>query len=132
MLCLAHGANDVANTVSPFALIFTTIGDQKQIDTATKREEEKQWAMIGGIICSVGLVFGVIILGTRVLQTLGKGILPLTLSSGFAAQLSCANVTIVGTYLSIPLSTTNLIVISILAIGVVDSKIYAKRSPHPF
>ena len=26
MLCLAHGANDVANTVSPFALVFTTIG----------------------------------------------------------------------------------------------------------
>ncbi len=85
MLCLAHGANDVANTVSPFALTFTTIGGQKQIDVDVKHEEEKKWALIGGIICSVGLVFGVVILGTRVLQTLGKGILPLTLSSGFAA-----------------------------------------------
>lgn len=78
----------------------------------------------------MGLVFGVIILGTRVLQTLGKGILPLKLSSGFAAQLSCANVTILGTYLSIPLSTTNLIVVSILAIGVVDSKVNLNKNAH--
>lgn len=64
------------------------------------------------------------------LQTLGKGILPLKLSSGFAAQLSCANVTILGTYLSIPLSTTNLIVVSILAIGVVDSKVNLNKNAH--
>lgn len=47
----------------------------------------------------------------------------LKLSSGFAAQLSCATVTIIGTYLTIPLSTTNIIVFSIIAVGVVDSKV---------
>ena len=85
--------------------------------------------MIGGLICAVGLVFGVVILGTRVLQTIGKGIVPLRMSSGFAAQLSCATVTILGTYFSIPLSTTNLIILSILAIGLVDSRNKGSSSP---
>lgn len=56
------------------------------------------------------------------LQTVGKGIAALNLSSGFAAQLSCATVTIIGTYLTVPLSTTSMIVLAILAVGVVDSK----------
>ena len=61
------------------------------------------------------------ILGTRVLQTLGKGIVSLKMSSGFAAQLGSATVTIIGTYFGLPLSTTNLIVMSIIGIGFIDS-----------
>lgn len=80
-----------------------------------------KWATIGGIICSVGLILGIMILGTRVLQTLGKGIVSLKMSSGFAAQLGSATVTIIGTYFGVPLSTTNLIVMSIIGIGVIDN-----------
>lgn len=43
------------------------------------------------------------------------------MSSGFAAQLGSATVTFIGTYFGLPLCTTNLIVMSIIGIGVIDS-----------
>lgn len=123
MLCLAHGANDVANTVSPFAIIFTSLEENIPLKIALRSSIEQKWALIGAVVCSVGLIIGIVVLGTRVLITISKGIVSLKLSSGFAAQLSCATVTIIGTYLTIPLSTTNMIVLSIIAVGIVDSKV---------
>jgi PiT family inorganic phosphate transporter len=59
MVCLAHGSNDVANSISPLVIVL----DQEQYS---------DW--ISFLIGSSGIALGLLILGHKVMETVGNKI----------------------------------------------------------
>ena len=60
MVCLAHGSNDVANAISPLVVV---LGDAGIVTT---------WAYyLGG----AGIALGLLILGEKVMETVGKNVI---------------------------------------------------------
>jgi len=70
MVCVGHGANDVANSISPLLLVLNTEGDSMQI---------------AYVLGSVGIALGLLILGYRVMETVGKKVVKLDFAKGFSA-----------------------------------------------
>jgi len=69
------------------------------------------------LLASVSLFLGAVTLSSRVLDTIGKGIVPLDPISGFVAQLS-AGVCLLGfTHIGMPVSTTHSLIGAISGIG---------------
>ena len=57
MVCLGHGSNDVANSISPFLVVLET---------------EKQSETLAYLIGSSGIALGLLLLGYKVMETVGK------------------------------------------------------------
>ena len=57
MVCLAHGANDVANSISPLIVVLEANDDNYRI---------AYW------VGAVGIALGLLILGHKVMETVGK------------------------------------------------------------
>ena len=70
MVCLGHGSNDVANSISPLL-------------TALERDNDSiRFAYLLG---SVGISLGLLILGFKVMETVGKKVVKLDYAKGFTA-----------------------------------------------
>lgn len=109
-LAFAHGANDAANAVGPLAVVYGALrglapGATPSISTP----------MV--LLVVTGIVIGLLTSGYRVIATVGKGITHLTPVSGFTAVMTAAVVTVAGTGLGVPLSTTHVILGSVLGVG---------------
>merc|ERR1719453_3026894 len=100
---LAHGANDVANAVGPFATIFLlynggTLGSKQDMG------DNKYWILgLGGIGIGVGLV----LYGSQILRAIGVKLAVITPSRGFCIEMGSSTVVILGAYYGLPLSTTH-------------------------
>jgi len=70
LVSLSHGANDVANSISPLVDVFKVYGN----------ESEK-----AKILGSLGISLGFTILGYKVMETLGSKVVKLDFEKGFAA-----------------------------------------------
>ena len=70
LVCLSHGSNDVGNAISPLIVIFN-LSDIKD-----------NYAYLLG---SSGIAFGLIIMGKKVMDTVGKDIIMLDFLKGFAS-----------------------------------------------
>jgi len=70
LVCLGHGANDVANSISPFLAVLSA------------SDASKTSAYLIG---SSGIALGLLVLGHRVMETLGKKVIKLDFAKGFAA-----------------------------------------------
>jgi len=109
-LALAHGANDVANSVGPIAAILAVMETQK----VTMQVPVPIWVLaLGG----VGLVVGISTWGYRVIETIGKKITEVTPTRGFAAEFGAATAVIVCSRLGMPVSTTHAAVGSVIGVG---------------
>ncbi len=109
-LSLAHGANDVANSVGPIAAILAVMETQK----VTMQIPVPIWVLaLGG----VGLVVGISTWGYRVMETIGKKITEVTPTRGFAAEFGAATAVIVCSRLGMPVSTTHAAVGSVIGVG---------------
>ena len=109
-LALAHGANDVANSVGPIAAILAVMETQK----VTMQVSVPIWVLaLGG----VGLVVGISTWGYRVMETIGKKITEVTPTRGFAAEFGAATAVIVCSRLGMPVSTTHAAVGSVIGVG---------------
>lgn len=64
----------------------------------------------------MGICLGLITLGYKVMETVGKNVIKLDFYKGFACQFATANSIIMGTRLGIPLSTTHCMVGSLFGI----------------
>jgi sodium-dependent phosphate transporter len=109
----AHGANDVANAVAPFAAIYAIystgiVGSKSTVPI---------WILaIGGF----GIVVGLIVWGYRVIQTIGRNLVKITASRGFCIELGSALSVVTASYLGFPVSTTHAQVGSVVAIGLTE------------
>ena len=101
MVCIGHGSNDVANSISPLIVVFTA-----------KSHELKTAYLIG----SIGIALGLLVLGYKVMETVGKKVVRLDFPKGFSAQFATAFAVILGTVLGMPLSTTHCMVGALLGL----------------
>lgn len=70
MVCLAHGANDVANSISPLLTVFKSHGIK----------DNKAY-----LIGSLGIALGLLLIGYKVMETVGKKVIKLDFAKGFSA-----------------------------------------------
>lgn len=100
---LAHGANDVANAVGPFATIFL-IYNGGEIGSKQDMGEHRYWILgLGG----VGIGLGLLLYGSQILRAMGVKLAVITPSRGFCIELGSSTIVIIGAYYGLPLSTTH-------------------------
>lgn len=73
--------------------------------------------LIGGGAMSLGII----LLGPRIIKTVGSGITPLTPAKGFAAQVAAGLIILAFTLMKMPVSGTHILVGSIIGIGLIAS-----------
>ena len=111
LLSFAHGANDVANAIGPFAAIVTTIqtGHGEVADITLPF-----WVLaIGAIDISLGLA----LFGPRLIRTVGEQITKLNEIRAFCAALSAALTVLVASALGMPVSSTHIAVGAVFGVG---------------
>ncbi len=109
-VAFAHGANDVANAIGPFAAIVAVF---KSGDLAME-VPVPMWVLgLGGI----GIVVGLGTWGYRVIDTIGKKITSITPSRGFSAEFATATTVLICSKLGLPVSTSHTLVGSVIGVG---------------
>jgi len=110
-MAFAHGSNDVANAVGPLAAVASIVQSGGDIAAASVLP---WWILLLG---GSGIVAGLIMLGYRVIETVGKNITELTPSRGFAAELAAATTVVLASGTGLPISTTHTLVGAVLGVG---------------
>ncbi|KAF1743470.1 hypothetical protein MXB_1728 [Myxobolus squamalis] len=106
----AHGGNDVCNAVAPLMTIWM-IYESGSI--AVKAEPNILFLAFGAL----GMSVGIILWGTRVMETIGNRITEITPVGGFSIDFSSSTTVLISTMARIPISTTHCTVGSTVAIG---------------
>ncbi|KAK8814167.1 hypothetical protein WA158_008029 [Blastocystis sp. Blastoise] len=115
MNSFAHGANDVANAIGPFASILSIYNT----GMTTAGESTPLWVLfLGGI----GIIAGLACLGYKVMAAIGVNIIKVTPSRGFSIDIGAAFTVVFGSTLGLPLSTTHCIVGSTIGVGLIEGK----------
>ena len=110
-MAFAHGSNDVANAVGPLAAVASIVQSGGEIGTKTSMP----WGIL--LVGATGIVAGLIMLGYRVIETVGRNITELTPSRGFAATLAAATTVVLASGTGLPISTTHALVGAVLGVG---------------
>jgi PiT family inorganic phosphate transporter len=110
-MAFAHGSNDVANAVGPLAAVASIVQSGGEIAAASVLP---WWILLLG---GSGIVAGLIMLGYRVIETVGRNITELTPSRGFAAELAAATTVVLASGTGLPISTTHTLVGAVLGVG---------------
>ena len=109
-VAFAHGANDVANAVGPFAAVVHIL----RTGCIEMKVGVPAWILcLGGM----GIVLGLATYGYKVMHTVGTKITEITPSRGVAADIAATATVLVCSRLSLPVSTTHTLVGAILGIG---------------
>lgn len=109
-VAFAHGANDVANAIGPFAAVYSVY---KKGDLAMTVPVPWWLLLLGG----VGIVLGLGTWGHRVIETIGKKITSITPSRGFSAEFATAATVLVCSRMGLPISTSHTLVGSVIGVG---------------
>ncbi|MCJ7600348.1 MAG: inorganic phosphate transporter, partial [Desulfobulbaceae bacterium] len=109
-VAFAHGANDVANAIGPYAAIVDII---KHGTVQMKVGVPFSILVMGG----VGIVLGIATYGYKVMATVGTKITEITPSRGVAASIAASATVLMCSRLSLPVSTTHTLVGAIMGIG---------------
>ncbi|MDG6218279.1 MAG: inorganic phosphate transporter [Candidatus Thermoplasmatota archaeon] len=124
-VAFAHGANDVANAIGPVAAIIPLA----QTGEMNPAAQIPFWLLaIGG----VGIAFGTLTWGKRVMKTVGNRITNLTNTRGFSVDFGAATTVLVASKLGLPISTSHTVVGAVIGVGLargleaIDLKIIKK------
>jgi len=109
---IAHGANDVANSVGPFGAVLAA-----QAGPLAKKTEIPVWVFF---LAGFMIVVGLIMYGVQVMKTIGQNITKVTPSKAVCAQWAATLVVLFATRLGLPISTTHAAVGGVLGVGLVD------------
>ena len=110
-MAFAHGSNDVANAIGPLAAIVSVVQSGGEI---AAKSILPAWVLLIG---ASGIVLGLVMLGYRVMKTIGTAITELTPSRGFAAELAAAGTVVIASGTGLPISTTHTLVGAVLGVG---------------
>ncbi|SEQ29905.1 inorganic phosphate transporter [Basfia succiniciproducens] len=110
-MAFAHGSNDVANAIGPLASVVTIVESGGDI---AANAPIAWWVLPLG---AAGIAVGLIVMGYKVMATIGTGITDLTPSRGFSAQFATAATVVVASGTGLPISTTQTLVGAVLGIG---------------
>ena len=111
LLSFAHGANDVANAIGPFAAIVTTLqsGQMEASGLALPF-----WVLAIG---AIGISLGLALFGPRLIRTVGEQITKLNEIRAYCVALSAAVTVLVASALGLPVSSTHIAVGGIFGVG---------------
>jgi solute carrier family 20 (sodium-dependent phosphate transporter) len=110
----AHGANDVANSIGPFAAMYYVYRNNGKIGS---NSDAPKWILVIG---GLGIVVGLATYGYNIMKVLGQKTIKITPSRGFCIEMSTAMIVAVGSALGIPLSTTQCQVGGTWGVGLVE------------
>jgi sodium-dependent phosphate transporter len=111
---LAHGANDVANSVGPFGAVLAAFEGPLK-----KKSEIPVWVFVAaGIMIAIGLAT----YGIHVMRTIGNNITVMTPSKAFIVNFAATLVVLIATRLGIPVSTTHASVGAVVGVGLAEGK----------
>lgn len=113
-MALAHGANDVANAVGPMAIALGVV--EAAGDGLTEAMTLPQMYLTG----AVGIVLGMLLLGYKVMRTVGSRITHLSPCRAFAASLSTAGTAVTASTIGLPVSTTHILICAVLGVGLAE------------
>eukprot|EP00811_Abedinium_folium_P000589 NODE_1053_length_2630_cov_28.610068.p1 GENE.NODE_1053_length_2630_cov_28.610068~~NODE_1053_length_2630_cov_28.610068.p1 ORF type:complete len:530 (-),score=75.69 NODE_1053_length_2630_cov_28.610068:1041-2444(-) len=109
---LAHGANDVANSVGPFGAVLAASNGPLSETT-----DIPIWVFLVAGFC---IVVGLVMYGRHVMTTIGSNITEITPSKAFCAQYAATLVVLLATRMGIPISTTHAAVGGVVGVGIAD------------
>ncbi len=104
IICLSRGGNDVAKAIGLLTVLFT-----ESINFSLL-------LLLGG----VGMGIGLLVLGRRVVKTVGIELTELRPSASFSSATAGAIVLSVGTILGIPLAATHILIASLIGSGMAN------------
>jgi PiT family inorganic phosphate transporter len=108
-VAFSHGANDVANAIAPVAAIIPLANGEMSLTTGIPTE----LLALGGI----GIAFGCMTWGRRVMRTVGGRITNLTNTRGFSVDFAAATTVLVASKLGLPVSTSHTVVGAVIGVG---------------
>ncbi len=100
----SHGANDVANAIGPFAAIYI-ISKEREVNKESEMDNDTAYSILA--MGGVGIAFGLVLYGYKIMKAIGVKLCKITPSRGSCIELASAIVIITGSRLEIPLSTTH-------------------------
>ncbi|GMH34152.1 hypothetical protein BSKO_01986 [Bryopsis sp. KO-2023] len=109
----AHGANDVANSIGPFAGIYGIYNEMK----VESKSEVPIWILVLG---GFGIVVGLATYGHTIIRAIGVKLTKISPSRGFTIELGSATIIIIGSRYGIPLSTTHCQVGATVGVGLLE------------
>jgi PiT family inorganic phosphate transporter len=104
------GANDVANAIGPIAGIIPLVETGNLSSTAPI---PILLLALGGI----GIAFGTMTWGKRVMKTVGERITNLTNTRGFSVDFGAATTVLIASKLGMPISTSHTVVGAVIGVG---------------
>jgi len=109
-VAFSHGANDVANAIGPVAAVLslTTEGTLSVFQAVPP-----YLLALGGI----GIAFGAVTWGHKVIRTVGNRITSLTNTRGFSVEFGAATTVLVASKLGLPISTSHTVVGAVIGVG---------------
>ena len=111
LLSFAHGANDVANAVGPFAAI---VAAAQSGATATAGIELPLWVLGIG---AVGIALGLALFGPRLIRMVGEQITKMNEIRAFCVAISAAATVLAASALGLPVSSTHIAVGAVFGVG---------------
>lgn len=100
---VAHGANDVANAVGPFATIYI-VYTSGVVSSKADMGDNRYWILgLGGL----GIGVGLLLYGYKIMRAIGVKLAVVTPVRGFCIEMGSSIIVIIGSYLGLPLSTTH-------------------------
>ena len=111
LLSFAHGANDVANAIGPFAAIVSTV----QSNTINASGIALPFWVLA--IRAVGISLGLTLFGPRLIRTVGEQITKLNEIRAYCVALSAAVTVLAASALGLPVSSTHIAVGGIFGVG---------------
>jgi len=112
-----HGANDVANSIGPYAAIYM-IYKKNRIDEESNLGANAYWILVLG---GFGIVLGLATYGYKIMAAIGVKMTPITPTRGFCIEVGATFVIVLGSRLEMPLSTTHCQVGSTMGVGAVEN-----------
>jgi PiT family inorganic phosphate transporter len=104
------GANDVANAIGPVAGIIPLVEN----GALSSEASVPIWLLaLGG----VGIAFGALTWGRKVMKTVGERITSLTNTRGFSVDFGAATTVLVASRLGMPISTSHTVVGAVIGVG---------------
>ena len=131
LISLSHGSNDVSNSISSIKslmLIFgtTSIFYKKNCSNIIGYHLcilfSHHWNIILLIFGAIGMIFGFITYGKKIIQTIGHDIIKLNSLTGFIVEITTAIVVLFNSIIAFPVSTTHVLIGSIIGVGIINDK----------
>lgn len=113
LMSIAHGSNDVANAVGPWAASYSAWSNSKvlhEVDTPI-------WMLaVAGLLFATGFWF----FGYHIIRSLGNRITQHSPTRGFSMELGAAITVLVASRLAIPVSTTQCLTGAVLGVSLMN------------